>query len=363
MQHGTLFCVAVGNDGEAGAGYDRIQSPSDIVNGLGVGAYTKRDGQVMKAPYSCIGPGREGNKLKPDLLAFGGCEQTPIHLLSTTVGNKNWNRGTSFAAPIVSGYAGQLIGRSSGAVDGLAARAMLIHSSMLKKQKEHDLNFGHGIIPDTLEEVVTCNSGSYTLIYQGELPVGKFAEVEIPWVNIDTRIKASFSWTVAVATPIDPHSPDDYTTGSLMTSFYPNRYRYAFHKDGKQETVDISANKARGEELLAAGWKVDSFPVSEASPVPYATEDKLRGNDMKWDTVDCRTKTKFSSGINEPMFHLHALARGKRYKPDKVKYVMVLTVSLPEAEIDLYAEVLKNYSALSALKLQLATEVPVTLST
>ena len=57
QKHGILFCTAVGNDGEI-EGYNRIQAPADMVNGLAVGAYAKIDGKIFKASYSCIGPGR-----------------------------------------------------------------------------------------------------------------------------------------------------------------------------------------------------------------------------------------------------------------------------------------------------------------
>src|SRR5437870_10972742 len=71
--HKVAFCVAVGNDGDAGSGLNRIQAPADLVNGLGVGAYTEGKNGKVHAPYSCQGPGRECAKLKPDVVAFGGC--------------------------------------------------------------------------------------------------------------------------------------------------------------------------------------------------------------------------------------------------------------------------------------------------
>ena len=71
--HKVTFCVAAGNNGEV-AGEERIQAPSDMVHGLGVGAFTL-DGMLPKhAPYSCRGPGRECAKVKPDVAALGGCE-------------------------------------------------------------------------------------------------------------------------------------------------------------------------------------------------------------------------------------------------------------------------------------------------
>lgn len=76
---------------------ERIQSPSDMVHGLGVGAFSLMPHPPVHAAYSCIGPGRECGKVKPDLVAFGGCENTPIHLSLTIPGQKALWWGTSFA--------------------------------------------------------------------------------------------------------------------------------------------------------------------------------------------------------------------------------------------------------------------------
>jgi len=70
VTHKSAFIVAVGNDGAAGPGMNRIQAPADLVNGLGVGAFTERKNGKVHAPYSCQGPGRECGKLKPDVVAL-----------------------------------------------------------------------------------------------------------------------------------------------------------------------------------------------------------------------------------------------------------------------------------------------------
>ncbi|WP_169799798.1 S8 family peptidase, partial [Cytobacillus firmus] len=64
-----LFVIAVGNDGDLPSPYNRIQAPADLVNGLGVGAYTFDYGTAdrKRASYSCVGGGREGCKVKPDV--------------------------------------------------------------------------------------------------------------------------------------------------------------------------------------------------------------------------------------------------------------------------------------------------------
>jgi len=67
------FCLAVGNDGGKGEFLDRVHAPSDMVNGLAVGAYTYNLlNDKVRTEYSCVGPGREGAKTKPDITWLHG---------------------------------------------------------------------------------------------------------------------------------------------------------------------------------------------------------------------------------------------------------------------------------------------------
>ena len=358
-KHNVLFCTAVGNDGEAEPEYlRRIQSPSDMVNGLAVGAYSKRDGKIIKAPYSSIGPGREGNKLKPDISAFGGCDQTPIHLISTEIGSKDSTCGTSFSSPIVASWATQLIGYSSGAISPLVSRAMLIHSALSAGDSGHNNEFGHGILPNSIEDIITCKSNSFTLIYQGELEFGKYAEFKIPWINEIKKGKVKFNWTSVVLSGIDPQGPDDYTTGSTMVSFYPHSNKYVFSKGSKTRRVDLNTESHIAEELEKDGWEKHTFPISESGSVDYATEEELRV-DMKWDTVDCRDSGKLTESIFEPMFHIHALSRGHRYISRKIRFALVVSVELADTEIDLYSEIINKYDLLVPIKLNIQTNIQI----
>ncbi|MFA6527587.1 MAG: S8 family peptidase [Candidatus Babeliales bacterium] len=347
----VLFSVAVGNAGEAGAGLDRIQSPSDAVNALGVGAYTQINGTLQRAPYSCIGPGREGNKLKPDISAFGGCDRTPMHLISTTPNQKWLNWGTSFASPLVASAAAQLIGRSNSAIDALTARAVLIHSCIIKNANSHNIELGHGAMAGDIQEITTCSPHSYTLIYRGELIPGKFTEIKIPWSN-DAGVQGNvtFAWTLAICTTVDSLSPDDYTASSVQVSFYPNSHKYKFEKDNKTKTIDVQAEPTEKARLLEEGWEKSTFPVSESGPAPFSTEEELRST-MKWDTIDCREKSKRASSIKDPIMHIHALGRGKRFAGTKVKYALIVSAQVERSTGDLYAKILEAFPALLPMQL------------
>jgi hypothetical protein len=360
-EHNVLFCVAVGNDGEMD-GYNRIQSPSDMVNGLAIGAYTKIDGTLTKAPYSCIGPGREGNKMKPDLLAFGGCSNSPIHLLGLKSGERSWDAGTSFASPIAARIAAQLIGESNQFIDPLISRGLMIHSVIDKKDIKHTNELGHGFLTEDISKIITCPDKSYTLIYRGELMPGKYAEFSIPWINDITQGKVSFHWTVAILTNVNHQSPDDYTSTSIHAMFYPNKNKYSLvkkeaGKKSKFKKIDIVTNEAEYHKLLSEGWVKPKFPAGDYSTNPFQTEEELKA-DLKWDSIDTRIISKKTSSIADPVFHLHALGRGNNQP--KVKFALILTVEAPKAEIDLYSKIINQYSALTPLNINL--NIPIQIS-
>lgn len=355
-----LFCVAVGNDGEV-QGYNRIQAPADMVNGLAIGAYSNVNGLITRSPYSCIGPGREGNKLKPDLSAFGGCDQNPIHLLGEISNERVLTQGTSFSSPLASAAAGKLMGYSSEDLSSLTTRALLIHG-VSENGTGHTIEGGHGSLTEDIEIMASCPTQSYTLIFKGEIESAKYIQLPIPWTDEVSQGKVSFRWTSAVVTNIDPQSPDDYSTSSIEISFYPNNSMFLF-KRGKQ-TKRIDTALISSDELTTLtndGWECKSiFPVSESGQNPFQSENELRA-DFKWDTLDTRSISKKVTGVKNPMFHIHAMERGKRRNSPKVKYTLILTVTTSSAEIDIYAKVRAKYSALVPINLNLNNQINVTI--
>lgn len=365
-EHNVLFCIAVGNDGELVDGYDRIQAPSDSVNNLAVGAYTKINGITLRAPYSSIGPGREGGKMKPDVVAFGGCSQNPIHLVSNILGMKNWSMGTSFSSPLVAHAAARLIGESNNVIDALVARTLITHSANTDTAFTNEM--GHGMLPESFEEITDCKDNSYTLIYRGEIEQGKYAEFPIPWDESIKSGKVNIRYTAAVLTDVDHLSSDDYTSSTVELTFHPNKFKYQFRNvnksiiDGelkKTETVDIIANSERAALLLEHGWEQSNHPISTSPTKQFQTESDLRA-DLKWDSLDTRNVNKMANGISNPAFHIHALQRGSRKNGSKkVKFALILTVIAPKSEVDLYNNILQNYDALVPLELVSKVEINV----
>ena len=216
-RHKVTFYVAVGNDGNV-AGEDRIQAPSDLVHGVGVGAYTMNGNTHAHAPYSCKGPGRECGKIKPDLTAFGGCENTPIHLASTAPAQKWLAWGTSFAAPVAARLGGQAcetFERSS----ALLGRALLIHTAKHPVGPPDPL-LGHGCVLPGIDDILYCDDQTVTVVFQGDILPTRIVKLPIPWpAKNDVAGKVQVTWTVAALPPISPNHPGDYTACWLEETF------------------------------------------------------------------------------------------------------------------------------------------------
>jgi len=94
---GMLVVVSAGNEGELE--WRIISAPADSDSVLAVGAIDPQTG--LQAAFSSFGPTAD-KRLKPDVMAFGSC-------IVPTANGLTISEGTSFAAPLVSGFAACLL--------------------------------------------------------------------------------------------------------------------------------------------------------------------------------------------------------------------------------------------------------------
>ncbi len=358
-RHKVSFCVAVGNDGDV-TGEERIQSPSDMVHGLGVGAFSLDAASPVHATYSCRGPGRECGKVKPDLVAFGGCENTPFHLASTTPGQKVLWWGTSFASPLASRLNAQAIDsfeRSS----ALLGRALLVHSAKfpgkVTDSQKSDILLGHGCLPASIDDVLLCEDHTVTVVFQGDILPSRTVKLPIPWPSkVEIPGKIQVNWTVAALSPVDALHPGDYTSCCLEETFYPHARRFLFrppqevYEKGKILNLDDDASEIA--QLIRKGWKQSSWPESDSGNV-YINERERR-LDCKWESIVRRSKSKLARSINSPLMTLHAIGRNGAH--ERFDYVVVVTLRAPKFVGDLYTEIRQEYPALAPIRLRTEAE-------
>lgn len=234
----VLFIVAAGNEGNLQYPLSRIQPPSDLVNGVGVGAFTYNERrEVSPATYCCIGPGRPGSQIKPDISGFGGSKEHPFFvLLARTNSEVAPDQGTSYATPLVALKAGNLLYRASDSdlVTPQTTKALIVHHAKPFERLDHR-RYGWGAITDTPEQIMECARNEVKVLYNGVLDLTRWIRLRLPFPNdlsYDGRVL--FEWTFIYACDVRIETPDDYTLAGMEVTFRPHTFRFNYEK-GKEK--------------------------------------------------------------------------------------------------------------------------------
>lgn len=347
-----LFCIAVGNDGNLVDPFNRIQSPSDMVNGVAVGAYSLSAlNDKYRAPYSCVGPGREGAKIKPDLLEFGGTQDRPF--IAAKSGKQiEGVCGTSYSAPVVAGKIGRLMATSDQIVPHLG-RALLIHHAEADGV-ESNLESGFGFCSENVDELLNCFDNRVTIFYEGEITSSASVRLPVFMPEINTaRGNAHVKWTICTVVNPNLNDTDAYTNNCIEDTFYPNEMKFAFRKKGKA-TKNLNLLKPEDVEiarkLISQGYTRSDLPVSKPAKKNYREVD-LRNSDFKWDTIIRKDVSMRCSSLVNPFLSLHAIGRDE-YEHEKIKYFVVITVDVPNFKGSLYDNILHTYPNLTPISIQ-----------
>lgn len=349
-----LFVVAVGNDGELPSPYNRIQAPADLVNGLGVGAYTFDYGTAerTRASYSCIGGGREGCKVKPDVCAFGGDARFPIHLLNESDADIKWlSAGTSFAAPIISSKAAEILGRCS-RFTPLVARALLIHAA--QNPNKVDNHIGYGIIDQSVDDILRCDRNHVNIIYSNSMNPTGMAKLPIPLpLNASITSDVQLTWTIATLSKANALHVEDYTESAIEDTFYPHDKKFKFTKGKKSRILNVTTDIEEIQELITDGYSQSSLPTT-SSTEQYQTELARRG-ELKWDTVVKKWKRMRVSSLENPFLVLHGM--GRNGSSDRIDYAVVVTISVPKYKGNLYEDILNEFRVLEPVEIRNRNQV------
>lgn len=347
-----LFCIAVGNDGNLDDPFNRIQSPSDMVNGLAIGAYSLGVlNDKYRAPYSCVGPGREGAKIKPDLLEFGGTQDRPF--IAAKSGKQiEGVCGTSYSAPVVVGKIGRLMATSDQIVPHLG-RTLLIHHAEADGM-ETNPESGFGFCPENVEDLLNCSDNRVTIFYEGEITSSASVKLPVFMPEINTaRGNAYVKWTICTVVNPNLNDTDAYTNNCIEDTFYPNEMKFVFRKRGKA-TQNLNLLKSEDVKiarmLISQGYTKSELPVPKPAKKNFREAD-LRNSDFKWDTIIRKDVSMRCSSLTNPFLSLHAIGRDE-YEHEKIKYFVVITVDVPKFKGSLYDNILHTYPNLMPISIQ-----------
>lgn len=351
-----LFCVAVGNDGDLASPDNRIQSPSDLINGIGVGAFAQQpDGSIARAYYSCVGPGREGAKVKPDILEFGGDINKPFYVVSSSGNKLGIEAGTSFASPLVAHKLGVMLARSEDVTQHLA-RAILLHNATHHADFTQE-EYGFGLSPDDPSYCLSCEDNRVTTLYQGILIPKQLVSLPIFAPGIEAaKGMVTIGWTIVAVCDTDPNDSDAYTASCIVDTFVPHdsKYQYTLKGTGRTRTVDLSKEDGRilAAQLELQGYTAATQPVSKPAK-KYWEESDLRAHDLKWDTVISKTKPMKCSSVQNPSLTLQSIFRNNNDPNALTRYYVAITVDVPKYVGSLYNETLQQYQNLQPIRLRL----------
>lgn len=334
-QSSILGTIAVGNDGELPPPHNRVQVPSDCVNAIAVGASNSAQAGWQRAPYSSIGPGRSPGLVKPDLLHFGGVDGDKFGFLFPG-GVMAEDAGTSYAAPSVMRVATGVRAHFGSSFTPLVVRALLIHSAERGDHLREEV--GWGLAPTDVAAIAICPENSVRILYQGTIGPSKVSRVAIPIPPAGINGKVSIRATFCYLSETDPHAPGDYTRAGLGVTFRPHSGK--FPKPPKDKP----------------NWQPHpDFPKSDPffEGVGRKTEQALRTDSFKWDTVRDATVGKLGSSLKDPVFDVHYMARhpGRKSVPSRLpalSYALVVTVTAHNHP-DIYNEVRNAYASLTPL--------------
>ncbi|MDR1319854.1 MAG: S8 family peptidase [Gracilibacteraceae bacterium] len=348
-----LICVAVGNDGECDYPHNRIQSPSDMINGLSIGAYAyAADGSKTRASYSCVGEGREGAKIKPDILDFGGSIDRPFILVGAKPGTLSAAAGTSFASPFAAHKIGKLMARSDRIIPHIG-RTLLIHTAQ-KCDTLTQVEQGFGFCLDDVDDIINCEDNKVIILYSGVLDSSQTVRLPVfaPKIN-DVKGNVVITWTVSTIVNPNVNDPDAYSCNCIEDVFVPHSMTYNFTKEGfsnKKLNLLKPDHNIQVKGLLDNGYTQSEFPVSHPAK-KYWDETDLRALDLKWDAVIRKFVTMRGSSILNPALTLHAIGRNG-YETEKIKYFSAITIEAPKYSGSLYDAILQNYQNLAPIEIR-----------
>lgn len=354
----VLFVVAAGNNGDLDAleGLDRIQPPSDMVNGIGVGACDVLHGADWgRASYSAKGPGRSGARVQPLGVCFGGSRREPF-LGMLNNGELRETMGTSFAAPLATHGIARLGHRIGSIRNAHTLRALAVHHADRPNDTDLIDDVGFGRLQHDYDDVLNPPANVATVIYQDRIK--RFDDIWMPlpvptgFMKGDVELR----WTISFLAPIDAANLADYTGAAIEVQFRPHTHKRTLRKDGQTREIDYVANRSQFTSLVNDGWEFSDQPSTNSHP-PYRHESVQR-EEGKWETTFSYRKRMRATSLHQPALTINYLARqdgmlAKAAIP--LDYCLVATV-VARKDLDLQDAVRSQFKLLTPLTARIDLE-------
>ncbi|WP_085630179.1 MULTISPECIES: S8 family peptidase [unclassified Pseudomonas] len=316
----TLCTTAVGNNGFLKGELGRIQPPGDAVNVFAVGAADSSQKKWNKAPYSAVGPGRSPGYVKPDIVAFGGSNEEPLPVFNPLAGSVVSVAGTSFASPLALRVAVGADVLSGSVFEPITLQALMINGTEFTSRNHSRSEVGWGRIPLDPEEILFTPQDVVRVVYQGVTRPGHPQKALIPVPKgLPAGAKITIGATFCYRAPVDAAHAINYTRAGLW----------------------VRAYKAPKKSMPLFGGGM------------YKTEEELRKDSMRWDTVLHAKRKVDVDDLDNPYFHINYQVRdeGEAVRLEDsvpMPYALVVTIEAPGV-LNLLSLVQAEYPVLQTL--------------
>ncbi len=351
-EYDITMVAAVGNNGEEDQtlGYNRVQAPGDMVNGVCVGACTSATGTALRAPYSACGPGREGQRIQPTGVAFGGSAAEPFLGIDAN-GRMAQTAGTSFAGPVVA--------RSLAGLHGMldaerarpeVSRAFAAHYAT--RASSHSLlELGFGRIPAAFDGAFECSPHEVTVLYEDALPRGRTVAMRLPIPpGLPGDAWLELRWTLCFVSSVDARDPVDYTQSGVDLIFRPNTMlTNVTFADGHVEELHRGRDATRIAAALAGGGRDAENGPSLSGWRTFRREGRQRV-EGRWETLISGKRRLRARALDIPsldVMHLHRIA-GQLVADDvePLRVAMLATITAGNRNYPIYDRVAAQYQVL-----------------
>jgi hypothetical protein len=351
----VTFVTAAGNNGKLDEqlGFNRVQAPGDMVNGICVGACADRDpDKINRAEYSAVGPGREGQRVQPTGVAFGGSDAEPF--IGIAGGHLVQACGTSFAAPVAARGIGGLHGRlDDDRQRPEISRVFATHFAKKMPKRHAVLEVGHGRLLEDYGSAFECTPNEATVLYEDVLLRAQSTGFAIPIpTGLPPATQLTLRWTLTFLTAVDARDPADYTRSGIEVTFRPNSLlREVTYPDGTKATLHVVRDGAEIARVLEEGGTESEQGPAGQQWRAYRSE-AARRIEGKWETICCGKKRLPASALEVPrldLVHLHRtggqlISEGV---PD-LRIAMLVTVSAAKG-VAIYDRVASEFRVLVPL--------------
>ena len=356
-EHDVLFLVAAGNNGalNSESGRHRIQVPSDMVNGLTVGACNVAPPEYPweRAPYSAMGPGRYGSRIQPVGVQFGGSDTNLFRILcgdgrfATTV-------GTSFSTPLVTHALSKLATRLPVATPSVL-RAFAVHYAERHRAYRKLIDeIGYGRFLLDFGPVFESDVDEAHILFVDKIERGDYLGYRVP-VPDDTAGPLQVSITLVYASPVEPSQPTEYTRASLEMKFRPHHLLHRFTPPTSSTSQQAEVLDDRSQEALQRlkdGWARSREPITKTLTVPPGSSEVTLREAGKWETIRHHRLNLALNETEDPRLELSYLARRSGAldnSPNAVPFALLASIRDTSQGNDLYDRVRSEFPILTPL--------------